>query len=70
MRGVAVEVKVEPTTERDGWAPGLGNDIEVIKICGIRYCSCSVVTACFKVSMSKILTPESVLNRSVPGASR
>jgi hypothetical protein len=30
IRGIAVEVMVDPTTERNGSAPGLGNEIEVI----------------------------------------
>ena len=30
IRGVAVEVKVEPSTDKDGSAPGVGSEIEVI----------------------------------------
>ena len=65
IRGSAPEVKVDPTTDREGVEPGVGKAIEVIKICGILYCSCNVVMACFKLSISTIFTPDKVLMRSV-----
>lgn len=61
IRGLDEVVKVEPTTERESMAPGVGRDTDVISIWGIRYCSCKVVIASFKLSMSTILTPDSVL---------
>lgn len=63
MRGVEVEGWiVEPTTEREGVvAPGSGKEIEVITMCGMRYCSCSVLIASLRLSMSTILMPLNVL---------
>ena len=58
-------MKVDPTTDNEGSAPGDGRDIEVIMMCGIRYCSCSVVIAFLRVSISTILTPDKVLCASV-----
>jgi hypothetical protein len=37
MRGVLIEVMVEPTTEREGVAPGAVNATELMMMCGTRY---------------------------------
>lgn len=63
MRGEVEEVEVEPTTERWGGTPGVGMETEVIIMWGIRYLEWSIVIASFSVSISTILTPESVLFR-------
>lgn len=59
--GSAVDVIVEPTTERWGSAPGEGSEMDVTIIWGILYTSCNVVIANLSVSISWILTPDNVL---------